>query len=202
MKSKAQLDRINVDKQMMDLVANDIPPIILVQKAINNQLKIPEFQQLLQTAPSFRFPEKGFYHYVEKRLSSQLEQRAKPVVPTFVVSFRYTSPKGRNHYRYSHVVLPETVLEYKTRIEDAQKYKRSAQYQRRMMSDSLRYDVMKRDGFRCVLCGATAQDGVKLHVDHIIPVSKGGKTTMSNLRTLCEQCNMGKRNKYDPYGKN
>lgn len=64
--------------------------------------------------------------------------------------------------------------------------------QRRLMSDSLRYDVLRRDGFRCQLCGATAKDGVKLHVDHIKPVSRGGKTEMSNLRTLCERCNLGK----------
>lgn len=64
--------------------------------------------------------------------------------------------------------------------------------QRRKMSDKLRYEVMCRDGFRCQLCGVTQADGYKLHVDHIIPVSKGGKTEMSNLRTLCERCNMGK----------
>lgn len=64
--------------------------------------------------------------------------------------------------------------------------------QRRLMTDSLRYDVMRRDGFRCQICGATAADGYKLHVDHILPVSKGGKTEMGNLRTLCERCNMGK----------
>ena len=64
--------------------------------------------------------------------------------------------------------------------------------QRRLMTDSLRYDVMRRDGFRCQLCGTTAKDGYKLHVDHIIPVSKGGRTEMQNLRTLCERCNMGK----------
>jgi len=69
--------------------------------------------------------------------------------------------------------------------------------QRRLMTDSLRYDVMQRDGFRCKLCGATADDGYKLHVDHIIPVSKGGKTEISNLRTLCERCNMGKRDKIE-----
>ena len=69
--------------------------------------------------------------------------------------------------------------------------------QRRLMSDSLRYDVMRRDGFRCQICGATQKDGVKLHVDHIFPVSKGGKTEMSNLRTLCERCNMGKRDKIE-----
>ena len=69
--------------------------------------------------------------------------------------------------------------------------------QRRLMTPSLRYDIMKRDGFRCVICGRGAEDGVKLHVDHIKPVSKGGKTTPSNLRTLCQDCNIGKSAKYD-----
>ena len=64
--------------------------------------------------------------------------------------------------------------------------------QRRMLSASMRYDVLRRDKFRCVLCGATAKDGVQLHVDHIRPLSKGGKTEMSNLRTLCDRCNLGK----------
>ena len=40
------------------------------------------------------------------------------------------------------------------------------------------------------------EDGVKLHVDHILPVSRGGKTVMSNLQTLCEDCNCGKGNRY------
>lgn len=69
--------------------------------------------------------------------------------------------------------------------------------QRRLMTDALRYEVLRRDGFRCQICGATAADGYKLHVDHIIPVSKGGKTEMSNLRVLCERCNMGKRDKIE-----
>lgn len=45
------------------------------------------------------------------------------------------------------------------------------EYQRKLMTDSLRYDILKRDGFRCVICGRTANDGVKLHVDHIIPIA-------------------------------
>ena len=64
--------------------------------------------------------------------------------------------------------------------------------QRRIMSASMRYDVMRRDNFRCVLCGASAEDGVQLHVDHIVPLAKGGKTEMSNLRVLCDRCNLGK----------
>lgn len=69
------------------------------------------------------------------------------------------------------------------------------QQQRAIVSDDMRYNVMRRDGFRCCICGATVADGVKLEVDHIIPVSKGGKSTYDNLQTLCERCNRGKRDK-------
>ena len=57
--------------------------------------------------------------------------------------------------------------------------------------------MLKRDNFQCQICGSSAQDGVKLHVDHIVPVSKGGKTILSNLRTLCDRCNMGKSDKLE-----
>lgn len=50
--------------------------------------------------------------------------------------------------------------------------------------------------FTASAAGAAAADGVKLHVDHIVPVSRGGKTVMSNLQTLCEDCNCGKGNRY------
>lgn len=76
-------------------------------------------------------------------------------------------------------------------------HKRFMAEQRRLMSDSLRYQVLARDNFRCQICGSTQADGVKLHVDHIFPVSKGGKTELSNLRTLCERCNMGKRDRIE-----
>jgi 5-methylcytosine-specific restriction endonuclease McrA len=59
----------------------------------------------------------------------------------------------------------------------------------------LRYEVLKRDGGRCVLCGNSKKDGVKLHVDHILPRSKGGKDTLDNLQTLCQPCNLGKGNR-------
>jgi HNH endonuclease len=57
---------------------------------------------------------------------------------------------------------------------------------------SLRWRVLVRDGQRCVACGASARDGAKLEVDHIVPVCRGGGDEMSNLRTLCWACNRGK----------
>ena len=55
----------------------------------------------------------------------------------------------------------------------------------------LRFQVLMRDGFRCVYCGATAKDA-RLHIDHINPYSKGGLTVIENLVTACEFCNIGK----------
>ena len=58
----------------------------------------------------------------------------------------------------------------------------------------LRFKVLKRDNFKCCACGASpAKDpSVELHVDHIVPWSKGGETTIDNLQTLCSKCNLGK----------
>jgi len=64
---------------------------------------------------------------------------------------------------------------------------------RKSISKKLRFEVFKRDSFTCQYCGAKAPD-VLLHVDHITPVSKGGKNTLMNLVTACERCNLGKSN--------
>ncbi|OIQ88399.1 HNH endonuclease [mine drainage metagenome] len=56
----------------------------------------------------------------------------------------------------------------------------------------LRALVLMRDGARCQLCGAEARNGATLHVDHVVPWNKGGKTTFDNLQVLCHVCNIGK----------
>lgn len=63
--------------------------------------------------------------------------------------------------------------------------------------NSLRYKVLSRDNFRCVICGQGQNPhlGITLEVDHIAPYSKGGETTLDNLQTLCNKCNSGKSNK-------
>jgi hypothetical protein len=70
---------------------------------------------------------------------------------------------------------------------------------RREISDRQRFRILVRDGFRCKACGASplTQPGVELHVDHILPWSKGGETTDDNLESKCKQCNLGKGNAFN-----
>jgi len=67
---------------------------------------------------------------------------------------------------------------------------------KRTISLSIRYKVLIRDGRKCVMCGRSPEDGIKLHVDHITPYSLGGLTAFENLQTLCEECNLGKGNRF------
>ena len=58
----------------------------------------------------------------------------------------------------------------------------------------MRWRVLTHDSFRCRSCGRSPalEHGVILHVDHIIPWSKGGHTHDENFQTLCDRCNLGK----------
>ena len=68
------------------------------------------------------------------------------------------------------------------------------------ISKELRADTLQRDGFTCQMCGADAGDPnpyspgrrLRLYIDHIIPVSQGGPTTLDNLRAICTICKEGK----------
>ena len=57
-----------------------------------------------------------------------------------------------------------------------------------------RFLVMKRDDFKCCMCGRSpaTTHGLEIQVDHIIPWAKGGESIMENLHTLCRDCNEGK----------
>lgn len=68
---------------------------------------------------------------------------------------------------------------------------------RKTLSGRTRINVLERDDYTCQMCGATLEDGVKLHIDHIIPVSKGGGNDMDNLQVLCHKCNLAKHNRVD-----
>ncbi len=53
--------------------------------------------------------------------------------------------------------------------------------------------ILKRDGYKCVICGRGKKEGVELQVDHIKPKYLGGKSTIENGQTLCAQHNFIKK---------
>lgn len=79
------------------------------------------------------------------------------------------------------------------------KTNRRASLDPRAIPWSVRYRVLVRDKFRCVICGSSpaAQLGCVLHIDHLMPVSAGGTAWIENLRTLCDRCNLGKGSKIE-----
>ena len=62
---------------------------------------------------------------------------------------------------------------------------------RAQLGAKTRFDVLRRDGFRCVYCGKKAPQ-IQLHVDHVVPIVRGGGNELSNLVSACSQCNLGK----------
>ena len=67
--------------------------------------------------------------------------------------------------------------------------------ERAKVSNELRQEIFERDGYTCVNCGSTEKES--LEIDHIQPISKGGKTEPGNLQTLCRNCNIRKGNNID-----
>lgn len=111
------------------------------------------------------------------------------------VVIKYTTKSGKNNYQKEQMVGYKELCDLYMKWRNGKKYEETSKRERKYMNDKLRYDILKRDNFKCQKCGTSANDGAKLHVDHIIPVSKGGQTTPSNLQTLCDRCNIGKSNK-------
>ena len=208
--SKQQYDRFNYDDFFEEVICENKEMFVkIVEDTKYNQQYIVSYEQdfleISLTEEKKEIESSKIKYYIFERVEEQLlaTGRLYPVTnPLFMCRASYTSPKGRNHYSNTKTYsFSELLYHYDKAIRKIY-IKQTKEYQRQIMTDSLRYDILKRDNFRCVLCGRSAQDGVKLHVDHIIPVSKGGKTERNNLRTLCEKCNYGKRDKYDEYGVN
>jgi 5-methylcytosine-specific restriction endonuclease McrA len=81
-------------------------------------------------------------------------------------------------------------------------YLRHSTTSRSVIKPSFRFQIMRRDGFKCQLCGST-KDDAKLEIDHKKPISNGGDNSQENLWTLCFKCNRGKGinalNDFDPW---
>lgn len=138
---------------------------------------------------------------IENSLLNQ-NKKSRPVThPTLKFTVRYTTPAGQRTYeKYLEYSYQDIVDEFDDALSEIE-YRESKEHfkklQRKKVTTSMRFEVFKRDDYRCQICGASSSkdQNVTLHLDHIIPVSKGGETVVSNLQTLCSHCNLGKSDK-------
>lgn len=208
--SKAQLDRFDMQSFLIVSIENNLETFVTnykkVEENITNYKNYLKKVGLINSAitveqcAALKTNISKFHKYEDKLFNKRILH--EPISGLSIhLSATYVSPKGRNFYRQKLDVNYDEFVGALNYTLQLIKKRATRQYQikveRSKMSDSLRYNVMKRDGFRCCICGSSAEDGVKLHVDHIVPVSRGGKTEMSNLRTLCDRCNLGKSDKIE-----
>lgn len=96
----------------------------------------------------------------------------------------------RSHYNKSYKDF-ENILRDST---DPYHLHRSIMYELRMYASLLNRDCRKiliNENSICEFCKSKE----KLHMDHILPISKGGKNEISNIQILCQKCNSSKSNK-------
>lgn len=112
-------------------------------------------------------------------------------------TFLYISPAGQSRRKF-RVQISESVLRnIQTEISARLCKTEYSKAQRGAMTNDLREAIKRRGNYTCCICGNSVlnEPNLLLEVDHIIPISKGGKTEASNLQTLCWRCNRAKSNK-------
>lgn len=202
--SLAQFRNFSFDNYMKKLISENM----VVYDAIVDATKrnVEKYQKYLEEVNSIScpvtldeykklgIPEKEYKKHEELLFSN--EQLTPVTNPKVKIDAFYTSPAGRNSYKNSRTYGLTDIMFLQAVIANEDSHKQTTDYQRSLMTPGLRMRILKRDNYRCQICGRTAQDGITLEVDHIVPVSKGGKTVEPNLQTLCRDCNRGKSNIY------
>ena len=151
-----------------------------------------DYQQYLGDVPAYVMEndEAGFY----SRLGfANIDES----VLTVEYKFAYTSGGGMAQRSFTVPMTEETIAELIKTLESKLTASAFAKEQRTMMTKKLREAIKTRDDFTCCNCGNSThkEPNLLLEIDHIIPVSKGGRTEETNLQTLCWKCNRTKSNK-------
>lgn len=166
-----------------------------------HESKVREWEQLSE----YRISRSIF-----KMLRNRQYAKVRDAENTYVVTLqrKRTRYSQRNYVRTPYTVYT-IVQELHLSYEELSKYyhkldeigfetttkKYYSKNQRKLMTPELRLKIKERDRYTCQICGKVMYDEVGLHIDHIHPVSKGGKTVVSNLQVLCSKCNGRKSNR-------
>ena len=95
---------------------------------------------------------------------------------------------------YNIVLITELSIDYSqgynsNHYDIGKIYAQGFQAVKRLRLNSLRNKVFERDEYTCQICGKTRAEGAILCIDYIVPRVLGGTSELTNLQTLCVECN-------------
>ncbi len=153
------------------------------------------YAEIAKIETNLKVENKPYFKKVEERLLKNL--KLNPKLDFLVtINIKFVSANGKNNlqkeqkftynqFKQNFILVLGGLIQKETKIYNSK-------VERAKLTMSLRYKIFCKDDFKCQICGRSAKDGAILHIDHIIPISKGGRTEIDNLRTLCQSCNLGK----------
>lgn len=137
--------------------------------------------------------------FSKKKLYSELGYNEIDLSDSHIItySFKYISAAGNSTLTCDITMDCPNIERFIRYINDKIILSNTVRYQRSLMTKQLREEIKRRDNHTCQICGISTKDEphLLLEIDHIIPLSKEGKTIESNLQTLCWRCNRKKGNK-------
>jgi HNH endonuclease len=183
---------IKADEANLSDVENLGEDITRLENAVNNL-----GQREASITKSFNPPSFILKHYADefmKHVGVELSPISVPY-PTYV--FEYISAGGNSSQRATVKLNTPTIDALIETLSQKIRFRKSAAGQRALMTSKLRSLITTRDNHTCRYCSVSlaAEPHLLLEVDHVIPLSKGGLSTLDNLQTLCWRCNRTKSNK-------
>ena len=205
--SKAKFDRYNLQAFMQTcLLESELQVASCIETRLQAEVNYADYcrrydelgRQGLGRSRSDRLDD-AKYRSIEQKLYVKRRLQHPQSATLIRATVFYTSPHGRNSYsRCLDLTFEQLQHEFAAARAVRSQQNTTAflrQQERNRITAGVRSKVLARDGYRCRHCGISAALGAILHVDHIIPVSKGGTSDMGNLQTLCQDCNLGKSNR-------
>jgi hypothetical protein len=205
--SKAKFDQYNLQAFMRARLLESEPQVAsCIDTRIQVEAKYADYgkrydelgKQSLGCSRSDRLDD-GKYRRIEQKLYAK--RRLRPPQPATLIraTVSYTSPQGRNSYsRHWDLTFEQLQDEFSAARAVRSQQSTTAflrQQERSRITAGVRWKVLARDSYRCQHCGISTALGAVLHIDHIIPISKGGSSDLNNLQALCQDCNLGKSNR-------
>ena len=153
---------------------------IRIQKSFLKNYRMKQYNDVIDDEHMYQFAATRNQTRYKQVSYKKLPYTVKTECLNFSCNFNYLNTRYQKLRRIGHSC---TLKQYHSKN------------QRKLMTRELRERIMRRDNYTCKICGKYMPDEVGLHIDHIIPVSKGGKSIEQNLQVLCSKCNGHKSNK-------